>query len=82
LLGIFLIFLNRAAWGVSVVSPNQKCVLEIFNWLFTLGQFFIKNVALFLKFIREKAIKMVKKLSQGNRIAYTMSKWLCDDVLK
>ena len=23
---------------------------------------------------------MVKKLSQGNRIAYAMNKWLCDDV--
>lgn len=23
---------------------------------------------------------MVRKLSQGNRIAYAMSKWLCDDV--
>lgn len=23
---------------------------------------------------------MVKKLSQGNRIGYTYSKWICDDV--
>ena len=23
---------------------------------------------------------MVRKLSQGNRVAYTMSKWLCDDL--
>lgn len=23
---------------------------------------------------------MIKKISQGNRIVYTVSKWLCDDI--